>query len=84
MMSRNGLDIRGSDYCLLLELFAQSAWAGSILFKEYIQTLNRTPNEPCFYVLYWVTLKLWSFPELNVFKKQRQSPEELPESLHLF
>lgn len=51
MMSRNGLDIRGSDYCLLLELFAQSAGAGSILFKESIQTLSRTPNEPCLCVV---------------------------------
>lgn len=83
MMSRNGLDTRGSDYCLLLELFAQSAWAGSILFKEFYRPLTEPPMSHV-YVLYWVTLKLWSFPELNFFKKQRQSPEELPESLHLF
>lgn len=68
-MGSNDLDIRGSGYCLLLEWSVQSAWAGSILFKGSIQTLNRTSMSHV-YVLYWVTLKLWSLPGLKILKSR--------------
>lgn len=57
-----------SGYCwnYLLTVF------GLALFhsKESIQTLNRTPMSHV-YVLYWVTLKLWSFPGLKFLKESR-------------